>query len=97
MAKTPGMFRWLTTPNVNKEEKEILREVQVGVYERLDDVVDKFIVCYVFEAGNERQDAARILGISQITLYKRLKRIKAVLKPGMRFVNIEKEVERVTI
>lgn len=81
MAKTPGMFKWVTTPDLTRTEKEILCEVQVGVYERLDSPIDKFIVCYVYEAGNERGDAARILGISELNLYKRLKKIKELLKP----------------
>lgn len=80
-SKTPSMFGWIQTPDLNFIEKRILSEVQIGIYERLKSIEDKFIVSYVFEGGNEKQDAARILGIKPISVYKRIQKIREILRP----------------
>lgn len=93
MAKTPGMFRWIATPGLTRTEKEILCEVQVGVYERIESPIDKFIICFVYEAGNEMRDAARILGITESLLYKRIARVKRVLMPMVEKRSIASKIE----
>ena len=52
----------------------------VDLYRRLDDPADKFLVAYIFELGNTRKLAEEALGMSKATIWKRIKKIKRVLR-----------------
>lgn len=70
------------------EEAELYQYLSFGVddpvdttriYELLPDPVDKFLVCYIFEAKNTRKQAEKALGLSKVTIWSKIKRIKALL------------------
>jgi len=70
------------------EEAEIYQYLVNGVdslvdtselYEMLNNDLDKFIICYVFEAGNTRVSLQRILKMSKSEVHTRIKNIKADL------------------
>ena len=70
------------------EEYELFRYLSNGnddlvdtssIYQQLVDPIDKFLVCYIFEAKNTRRSAERALGLSKVTVWSKLKRIKALL------------------
>lgn len=70
------------------EEYELFRYLSNGnddlvdtssIYQLLSDPIDKFLVCYIFEAKNTRRSAERALGLSKVTIWAKLKRIKVLL------------------
>lgn len=71
------------------EEYELFRFLTTGddspidtthIYKLLPDPVDKFLLCYIFEAHYTRRQAEIALGLSKATIWSRLKRIKAVIR-----------------
>lgn len=50
------------------------------IYLLLEDPIDKFLFCYVFEAGNTRKQAERAIGLSKATIWKRIKAMKVILR-----------------
>lgn len=75
------------------EEVMIAQALAVNVYQKLDDISDKFIVAMVFDMGYSREDTARALGMSYVTLYSRIKEIRRKLKRRYEF-GYEKEPEQ---
>ena len=49
------------------------------IYQKIDNDLDKFIICYVFEAGYSRKSLERILGMTKSEIHTRIKNIKADL------------------
>lgn len=75
-------------PDYTPEEYELYKFLTTGIddpmdttsiYQLLPDPVDKFLVCYIFEAKNTRTQAEKALGLSKVTIWSRLKRIRASL------------------
>lgn len=71
------------------EEYELFKYLSSGnddlidtsnIYTLLPDPVDKFLVCYIFEAKNTRRSAERALHLSKATIWSRLKKIKVILR-----------------
>lgn len=50
-----------------------------NLYKALDNPLDMFIVCYVFELGRTRKSLEPILNLSKMQLHTRIKNIKATL------------------
>ncbi len=80
MMKLPNDF----TP----EEYELFKFLTTGldepidtteIYQLLPDPIDKFLVCYIFEAKYTRKQAEKALGLSKTTIWSRLKRITATI------------------
>ena len=66
-------------PDPTPEEIKILAFGRALIYQKLPDPIDKFIVVYVFELGQDRQDAAMALGITYKAVWERIKRIRVKL------------------
>lgn len=49
------------------------------LYRVLNDPLDMFIVCYVFELGRTRKSLEPILNLSKMQLHTRIKNIKSIL------------------
>lgn len=54
------------------------------LYKQIPDPINKFIACYVFEAGNTQKEAEIATGLSKATIWKRIKDIKAQMLPYLR-------------
>lgn len=74
------MFSYLLPPDPIQEDYMIINAIAVALYQKLEDPTDKFIVAMVYDMGYSREDTARALGVSYVTVYKRIKVIKEVLK-----------------
>jgi hypothetical protein len=75
-------------PDYTPEEYELYRFLTTGcddpydtthIYKLLPDPVDKFLVCYIFEAKNTRKQAEIALGLSKATIWSKIKKIKATI------------------
>ena len=49
------------------------------LYGKIKDPMNKFIACYVFEAGNTQKEAEIATGLSKATIWRRIKEIKECL------------------
>lgn len=49
------------------------------IYQKIDNDLDKFIICYVYEAGRTRRSLERALGMTKSEIHTRIKNIKAKL------------------
>lgn len=63
-----------------KEELKILDLILADFYRKFKDPQDKFIIMSVFQLGMPRKEAARALGVSYVTVWKRIKEIKEQLE-----------------
>jgi len=54
------------------------------IYQHIQDPVNKFIACYVFEAGNTRKEAEIATGLSKATIWKRIKEIRSQISPYLK-------------
>lgn len=66
------LFKYLTTGNDDPVDT-------TGIYQLLPDPVDKFLVCYIFEAKYTRRQAEKALGLSKVTIWSKLKNIRRTL------------------
>lgn len=75
-------------PDFTPEEYELFRFLTTGqddpidtseIYKMLPDPIDKFLVCYIFEAKYTRRQAEKALGLSKATIWAKLKKIKATI------------------
>lgn len=57
-----------------------VNSITANVYKKLDDPTDKFLVAYVFELGHTRKLAGEVLGLSKVTIWSKIKRIKRTLR-----------------
>jgi hypothetical protein len=51
----------------------------VDLYRVLDDDLDKFILCYVYEAGRTQKSLQGILGLTKSQINTKMKKIRATL------------------
>lgn len=58
------------------------------IYKLLDDNLDKFITCYVFEAGNTRRSLEPILGLSKMQIHTKIKKIKSILHAHYKSIHL---------
>jgi hypothetical protein len=49
------------------------------IYQLLEDPIDKFLLCYIFEAKYTRRQAEKAIGLSKATIWARLKKIKRTI------------------
>ena len=73
------MFYEYLPEDPTPEEHKILNHVAVTIYQRFNDPRDKFIISMVFDLGYGKEETARALGCSYVTVYNRIKRIERVL------------------
>lgn len=74
------MYMKLLPPDPMPEDFMLLNAIAIALYQKLEDPTDKFIIAMVYDMGYTREDTARALGVSYVTVYKRIKVIKEVLK-----------------
>lgn len=74
------MYERLLPPDATREDLRIINTLAVTLYQRLDDPIDKFIVAMVFDMGYPREDTARALNMSYVTVYKRINEIRDKLR-----------------
>lgn len=58
----------------NNYERMILRETIVSIYQKIEDPLNKFILCVTHECGYSQEEVARMLGVTQPAINKRLKK-----------------------
>jgi hypothetical protein len=61
------------------EEVAIVKQVVVNLYQKLDDPIDKFIVAFHYDLGYPTTMTSRALMMSDVSLFKRIKKIKTLL------------------
>lgn len=61
------------------EEVAIVTHVVVNLYQKLNDPIDKFIVAFHYDLGYTTKMTSQSLGISDVSLFKRLTKIKKML------------------
>lgn len=66
------LFQYLTTGNDDSVDT-------TAIYQMLPDPIDKFLVCYIFEAKYTRRQAEKALGLSKATIWSKLKNIRRIL------------------
>jgi len=66
------LFQYLTTGNDDPVDT-------TAIYQMLPDPIDKFLVCYIFEAKYTRRQAEKALGLSKATIWSKLKNIRRIL------------------
>ena len=62
------------------EETKIVSSIAVSLYQKFDDPKDKFIIAMIFDGGYGREETALALGISYVSLWKRVKEIEKTLE-----------------
>lgn len=75
------LYKYLP-PDPTPEEMKMVDAVVSKVYEKLEDPADKFILAYCFHLGFGKEETARALGVSHVTVWKRIRKIKKVLGNG---------------
>jgi hypothetical protein len=70
--------------DITIEERKIIDYAIVEMYQQLGDPTDKFIFCMLYEMGRDRSDVSRALGLSMITICKRVANIRRVLSVSYR-------------
>jgi len=85
------------------EEVELFRYLTTGAdepidtvhfYELLPDPVDKFLLCYVFEAKNTRRNAEKALGLSKATIWSKIKVIKSIIYKDAKSKRLVKTIDK---
>lgn len=74
----PGALS-LLPPDYTPEEKEIVMCTVINLYRKLPDPKDKFIVAWCYELGYQKQHVGPALGMSEVAVFKRIKKIKKIL------------------
>lgn len=74
----PGILSLLPS-DYTPEEKEIFMCTVVNIYRKLPDPKDKFIVMWCYELGYQKQHVGPALGMSEVAVFKRIKKIKDIL------------------
>lgn len=64
------------------------------IYKLLPDPIDKFLVCYIFEAKNTRRQAEKAMGLSKATIWSRLKKIKATLYKDAKSKHLVEKIDK---
>jgi hypothetical protein len=81
------LFQFLTTGNDDPIDT-------TSIYQLLPDPIDKFLVCYVFEANNTRRQAEKALGLSKVTVWNRIKKIKATLYKDSKSKHLVEKIDK---
>ena len=85
------------------EELELFKYLSTGmdslvdtseVYKAITDNLDRFIICYVFEAGYTRRSLERILNMTKSELHTRIKNIKVTIYKSYKNSNLLKKIDR---
>lgn len=63
------------------EETKILDAIMSDIYQELEDPKDKFILAFCFHLGYGKEETARALGVSHVSVWKRIKKIRRKLEP----------------
>lgn len=74
------MYANCIPPDPTRDDLRIINALAITLYQRLDDPIDKLIVAMVFDMGYPKEDVARALNVSYVTVYKRINEIKSKLK-----------------
>ena len=64
------------------------------IYQMFPNPVDKFLICYVFEAGNTRKQAERALGLSKATIWSKIKVIKRTLYKDAKTKHLVEKIDK---
>ena len=56
-------------------------QTSANIYAQIEDPIDKFIACFVFDLGKTRKECQVAAGLSKATVWKRIKRIKTQILP----------------
>lgn len=75
-----NLYRYLPDDRT-EEETKILNAIMVRIYNDLPDPTDKFILAFCFHLGFGKEDTARALGMSHVSVWKRMKKIRLLLQP----------------
>ncbi len=67
-------------PDASGVEKHIIEYAYAHIYRTLDDPLDKFIVAFMFDLGNNVTATAIATGLHRKTVWEKQKRIKLLLK-----------------
>lgn len=67
-------------PDASGMEKRIIEYAYAHIYRVLSDPMDKFIVAFMFDLGNNATATAIATGLHRKTVWEKHKRIKSVLK-----------------
>ena len=67
-------------PDASGVEKKIIEYAYAHIYRVLDDPLDKFIVAFMFDLGNNVTATAIATGLHRKTVWEKQKRIKLLLK-----------------
>lgn len=51
------------------------------IYQQIQDPINKFIACFVFEAGNTQKEAEIATGLSKATIWRRINEIREQITP----------------
>lgn len=66
------LYKFLTTGNDDSVDT-------TRIYQLLNDPIDKFLVCYIFEAKYTRRQAEKAIGLSKAAIWARLKKVRRVI------------------
>lgn len=81
------LFHYLTTGNEDPIDT-------TEIYKLLDDPLDKFLLCYIFEAKNTRRQAEKAVGLSKATIWARIKKIKAIIYKDAKSKHLVKIIDK---
>ncbi len=77
-------FQQMRTPeDITAIERKIINFAYANIYFLVQDPMDKFIVCFMFDLGNSIEATAVATGLSRKTVWVRKNNIKKMLK-GMK-------------
>lgn len=67
-------------PDASGVEKKIIEYAYAHIYRTLDDPLDKFIVAFMFDLGNNVTATAIATGLHRKTIWEKKKKIQQALK-----------------
>jgi hypothetical protein len=76
-----SLTRGLLPPDPTIEEIKIVDALATHIYQLFDDPWDMLVLALVFDCGYGKEDVARALKRSHVTVWKRIKRIENTLYP----------------
>lgn len=74
------LYDEILPPDPTTEEFKILDRVVVDLYRNFDDPLDKLIFALLFDLNYSTIDVIDITGYSEVTIWKRSKKIKELLE-----------------
>lgn len=67
----------------------------IHYYQMIDDPINKFLLAWVFEMGRTRRAAQRALGLSKVTVWKRIKIIRREIAKYAKNNHLIKDVDKI--